>query len=113
MIWFLGGVNNKGDFLAAVVIAIVGAGASSAVLLMIWRYWPAYLPQGVLAAMGLRIFITLGGILVWVLVSDKISRWFLFSLAGFYLLGLICETLTAIKISFRRVGPGEKIQANS
>jgi hypothetical protein len=96
----LGAVGSGSEFFPAVLISVVGAGAGSAALVMTWRFWPSYLPQGVLAAMGLRMFTTLAGILIFTLILGKLGLQFVLLIIGFYALGLISETVVALKIAF-------------
>ncbi len=104
-IWFLWGEGwAKGsDFLSAFLIALVGAIAGSLVFWVTWRYWRGYLAQGVLAGMGVRMLLTLGGILFWAIISGKLEMRFLFLLLGLYVLGLVSETVIALKVSVRPI----------
>ena len=88
----------------AVVSAILGAFAVTTT----WRNWPEYLPQGVLAAITIRLLVTMGAVLAVVLVLPEMRKVFLLSTAGFYILGLIIETILAIKVIYRSYVDGSE-----
>ena len=82
----------------ALLLTVSASCIGGGVLGAVWWKWPVYLPQGIMAAMGLRMFITLGGIVFFVLILTEVRLQFLFYTAVFYGIGLISETVTAIKI---------------
>jgi len=86
----------------ALLITVVGAGAGSVALGLTWRFWPSYLAQGILAAIGLRLFVTLGGIVIFVLLMPKPELKFFVCVVGFYTVGLVSEMIVAIKITMVR-----------
>jgi len=93
-----------GSVVAALTVTAVGALIGAGALAMTWFRWPEFLPQGVLAAMGLRMFITFGGIVVFTLIVGKPELQFFLGIVGFYIVGLISETVVAIKITTRKRG---------
>jgi hypothetical protein len=109
IVWCVGGtkVGMNRECLLAMVLSTVAAGAGSAAITLTWRFWPDYLPQGVLVAMVLRMFITLAGILILALTLGRLGLHFILLIIGFYAIGLISETIMALKITLRR-GESEK-----
>jgi len=81
----------------AMLITVPSAGVGGLVLAVVWRKWPEFLPQGVMAAMGTRMMLTLVGILVFVLISGESGLKFVVYTVVFYIVGLICETVTAVR----------------
>jgi hypothetical protein len=90
-----------------VAISVAAAGAGSAAITITWRLRPEWLAQGILASMGLRMFLTLAGIMIFGLIRGKVGLQFIFLIVGFYALGLICETVIALKIAARQGRSGQ------
>jgi hypothetical protein len=88
----------------AFVISGVGALAGGVALGGCARFFPDFLAQGVLAATALRMFITLAGILVFVLILPNVGLKFFLCTIGFYLVGLISETIIALSVVPRGTG---------
>jgi hypothetical protein len=102
-IWGIGAASGRHiagrDLISAVVISIIGAGIGMWALMFTWHRYPTYLPQGVLAAMGLRIFVTLAGIFIFVLIFGPVELQFIFYMVGFYMAGLVCESMIALRLA--------------
>jgi hypothetical protein len=90
----------------AFAVSGLGTMAWGATLGFCGRYFPEYLmPQGVLAAMTVRMFITLAGIMVFVLILPKVGlKFFLLCTVGFCFIGLISETIIALSLVPRGTG---------
>lgn len=89
----------------AMTVTLTGACIGGLTLAVIWRYMPDFLPQAILAAMGMRMMITLIGIVVFVLILPNIGVRFVIYTIGFYFVGLVCETVIAVK---KLVTPGPR-----
>jgi hypothetical protein len=81
----------------ALAITVPSAGLGGVVLAIVWRKWPDYLPQGIMAAMAVRMFLTLTGIFIFVLISENVGLKSVLYTVVLYIVGLICETVTAIR----------------
>jgi len=94
------GITKASDVLVlyALSVAIIGACGGGVTLAVMWRYMPEILPQAVLAAMSVRMLITLIGILIFVLILSSVAFKFFLYIIGFYFAGLICEMVMAIKL---------------
>jgi hypothetical protein len=87
---------SRWSAISALIVTGISAAAGGAVVAWVWRKWPAFLPQAVLAAMGVRMLSTLVGILVFVLIlGNREVRFFMYTIV-FYLVGLACETVIAV-----------------
>ncbi len=99
------------ELLYASVIAILGTITGSGALSAIWHYRADYLPQGILAAMGLKMLVTLAGFLIFGLIFKPLRLEFVLYLAVFYFIGLISETVITVKMTRRMnqtSGPADK-----
>jgi hypothetical protein len=106
------GVMSR-EFLFAAVLSIIATLAGSAVLSATWHYRPDYLPQAVMGAMGIKLFITLIGFVIFALIFKPIRLEFVVYMAIFYLTGLVGETVIAIKMTRRMndsSGPADEMQ---
>ncbi len=88
----------------AFLVSALGALAGGLALGGCARFFPDILAQGVLAATALRMFVTLAGILVFVLILPNVGLKFFLCTIGFYLVGLICETIIALSLVPRGTG---------
>ena len=79
-------------------VAGIGALLGSLAVVLTWRLWPEFLPQGLLAAVGVRLIVTLSMVLVVALTLSYVGKIFFLGTAGFYIIGLISETILAIKV---------------
>jgi len=94
-----------GQVVYGAAVAVVGAFLGATVVGVGWAYWPSYLVQAVLGAMTVRLLATLTGILVVGLALGQTGPAFLLSAAGFYMLGLISETVVVLGL-FRETYTG-------
>lgn len=79
-------------------ITAIGAFAGSVLMAVVWLRWATYLPQGVLGAMAARLTITSAGVVVASASMPELGQVFYLGTTAFYIIGLISETILAIKI---------------
>lgn len=88
--------QSRWDAGSALIVTGVSAVAGGLVVAWVWRRWPEFLPQAILAAMGIRMMLTLVGILVFALIlGNRDVRFFLYTIV-LYLAGLAGETIIAV-----------------
>ena len=84
--------------LYSMLITVTATLAGALTLAITWKYWPEFVPQGILAAMAMRLTLTLAGLITFSRFWGIASVEFFLCTAGFYLLGLIIETVIAVKL---------------
>jgi hypothetical protein len=92
----------KADYWQKQILLAASVAAGSAVLgslaiVITWRRWPDFLPQGVLAAVAIRLIATLAIVMILVMTLKILRRPFYLATACFYIIGLISETILAIR----------------
>ncbi len=86
------------QMLYALILTVIASIFGSASLALTWKYWTAFVVQGVFAGMSIRLMTSIAGIVIVVVSPINISWEFLVFMAGFYTVGLVIETLTALKL---------------
>ena len=86
------------QIIAAASLTAIGGFLGSTTVVMTWSWWPDYLPQGVLAAVAVRLLATLGGLLAIALILPSMRTVFFFGVAVFYVIGLMVETALSVML---------------
>ena len=100
----LGGIGpayRTVQIITAGVVVSIGAVAGAMAIAVVWLFWPGYLAQGVLAAVVMRLLVTLLAVTVTTLLIPKTGRIFVLAVGVFYIIGLISETAVAIRTVHR------------
>lgn len=100
------------QMLVAAGVAVLSGLFGSGTLAVTWQCWPTYLPQGLLAGIAIRLMATLVIVLILALVVGGLSKVFFLAIGGFYIIGLISETVLAITM-VRRAYSGENEYASA
>lgn len=82
----------------ALVLTVIASVSGSACLALTWKYWTDFVVQGVFAGMAVRLMTSIVGIVIIAISPITLSWEFLVFIVGFYSVGLVIETVTALKL---------------